>query len=90
MSIIQTTPAWQLDARIGETPYGHHLVISSYVPTARRPEHRVKFQATLTRDELLKLKAVVDEALAANMGALGVAQRRTDAGPVLAQGPFKP
>lgn len=63
MSTIQTTPAWQLDARIGQTPYGHHLVLSSFVPTARRPEHQVKFQATLSRDELLKLKAVVDQAL---------------------------
>jgi hypothetical protein len=63
MSTIQTTPAWQLDARIGQTPYGHHLVISSFVPTARRPEHQVKFQATLSRGELLQLKAVVDQAL---------------------------
>lgn len=65
MSIIQDTPAWQLDARIGHTPYGHHLIISSFVPTARRPEHQVKFQATLSTDELRRLRDVIDQVLEA-------------------------
>ena len=60
---FQQTPCWQLDARIGQTPYGHHLVISSFVPTARRPEHQVKFQATLSADELRRLRDVIDQAL---------------------------
>lgn len=63
MPTIQNTPCWRLDARICKTPYGHHLIISSFVPTACRPEHQVKFQATLSREELLRLKAVVGQAL---------------------------
>ncbi len=65
MSTIQTTPAWQLDAHIGHTPYGHHLILSSFVPTARRPEHQVKFQATLSTEELRRLRDVLDQALEA-------------------------
>lgn len=60
---FQQTPSWQLDARIGQTPYGHHLIISSFVPTARRPEHQVKFSGTFSTDELRRLRDVIDQAL---------------------------
>ena len=62
-TIFQQTPDWQLDARIGQTPYGHHLVISSFVPSARRPEHQVKFSGTFSTDELRRLRDVIDQAL---------------------------
>lgn len=63
MQTFQSNPSWQLDARITHTPYGHHLLISSLVPTARRPEHHVKFQGTFTPEELRTLRDVIDEAL---------------------------
>lgn len=62
-TIFQQTPDWQLDARIGQTPYGHQLVISSFVPSARRPEHQVKFSGTFSTDELRRLRDVIDQAL---------------------------
>ena len=60
---FQSTPTWQLDAKVTATPYGHHLTISSYVPTARRPEHQVKFSGIVTTDELRALRDVIDEEL---------------------------
>ncbi|TNF62348.1 MAG: hypothetical protein EP306_03635 [Burkholderiales bacterium] len=62
---LQQSPGWQLDARIGQTPYGHHLVISSFVPTARRPEHQVKFSGTFSTEELRRLRDVIDQVLEA-------------------------
>ena len=64
MAIIQSTPSWQLDATI--TAIGadqHHLKITSLVPTARRPEHQVKFGGTFSTDELRRLRDVIDQAL---------------------------
>ena len=60
---IQQTPAWHLNARISHTPYGYHLIFSSFVPTARRPEHQVKFSGTFSTDELRRLRDVIDQAL---------------------------
>lgn len=62
-TIIQTTSCWQLDASIDQTPFGYHLVISSFVPTARRPEHQVKFSGTFNSDELRRLRDAIDQAL---------------------------
>jgi hypothetical protein len=60
---FQSTPTWQLDAKVTATPYGHHLLISSFVPTARRPEHQVKFSGTFSTDELRTLRDVIDREL---------------------------
>ena len=62
-SIFQSTPAWQLAAKVTATRYGHHLMISSFVPTARRPEHQVKFSGTFTTDELRALRDQIDQVL---------------------------
>lgn len=68
-STIQSNPSWQLDARITATPYGHHLTISSFVPTARRPEHQVKFSGIFSTDELRSLRDVIDQELQATAEA---------------------
>lgn len=60
---FQSTPAWQLDVRVKATPYGHHLVISSFVPTARRPEHQVQFSGTFSTTELRALRDTINLAL---------------------------
>lgn len=63
MQIIQSNPSWQLAAHVAPTPYGHHLIISSFVPTARRPEHQVKFSGTFSTDELRALRDTIGAAL---------------------------
>lgn len=60
---FQSTPTWQLDAKVTATPYGHHLMISSFVPTARRPEHQVKFSGIFSTEELRALRDVIDREL---------------------------
>lgn len=62
-TVFQSTPAWQLDACITRTRYGHHLLISSFVPTARRPEHQVKFSGTFSNEELRALRNAIDQSL---------------------------
>jgi len=52
-----------LAASVQSTPHGHHLIISSFVPTARRPEHQVKFSGTFSTGGLRKLQATVSAAL---------------------------
>jgi len=64
MQVFQKSPAWQLAAHIAPTPYGHHLIISSFVQTARRPEHQVKFSGTFSRQELTVLRDSINAALA--------------------------
>lgn len=63
MKVFQNSAAWQLAAHVAPTPYGHHLIISSFVPTARRPEHQVKFSGTFSRQELQALRDALNEAL---------------------------
>ncbi|MEO8545226.1 MAG: hypothetical protein ABI434_16695 [Burkholderiaceae bacterium] len=63
MQIIQSKPSWQLAASVQSTPHGHHLIISSFVPTARRPEHQVKFSGTFSDAELRQLVEAVAGAL---------------------------
>ena len=65
MQIIQSKPAWQLAASIQSAPQGHHLIISSFIPTARRPEHQVKFSGTFSTSELRELQEIVSAALQA-------------------------
>lgn len=60
---FQSTPTWQLDATVTATPYGHHLLISSFVPTARRPEHQVKFSGVFSTEELRALRDAIDREL---------------------------
>jgi len=62
---IQSTPAWQLRASI--TPVRgdqHHLMVTSLVPTARRPEEHVRWQGVFSADELRALRDVIDRAIA--------------------------
>jgi hypothetical protein len=63
MQVFQETPSWQLAANVTPTPYGHHLIISSFVPTARRPEHLVQFSGTFSTTELHALRETIDQAL---------------------------
>ncbi len=63
MQVIQSNPSWQLAASVTPTPHGHHLIISSFVPTARRPEHQVKFSGTFSDAELRHLAEIVTRAL---------------------------
>lgn len=60
---IHTSPTFQLHARVQSTSLGHHLLLTTFVPTARRPEEQVKFSATLSQQELLALREVIDAAL---------------------------
>lgn len=65
-AIIQSTPAWQLRASV--TPARgdqHHLMVTSFVPTARRPEEHVRWQAVFTAGELRALRDVIEQALEA-------------------------
>jgi len=62
---IQTTPAWHLRASV--TPVRgdqHHLMVTSLVPTARRPEEHVRWQGVFSADELRALRDVIDRAIA--------------------------
>lgn len=64
MAIIQSNPSWQLDAVVKPVQADqHHLLITSFVATARRPEHHVQFSGILTTDELCRLRTVIDAAL---------------------------
>ncbi len=60
---IQSTPAYALTADITRTAHGHNLKLVSFVPTARRPEHQVKFQGLFTDKELRALRDVIDQEL---------------------------
>ena len=65
MQLIQSNTSWQLAASVQSTPQGHHLIISSFIPTARRPEHQVKFSGTFSTSELRELQEIVSAALQA-------------------------
>jgi hypothetical protein len=63
-AIIQTTPTWRLRASV--TPVRddqHHLMVTSLVPTARRPEEQVRWQGVFSSAELRALRDVIDQAL---------------------------
>ena len=61
--LIHTGPAYELGVTIDTGRYGHHLKFISLVPTARRPEHQVKFQANLSTTELAALHEAIGRAL---------------------------
>ncbi len=64
MATIQSSPSWQLKAIVKPIQGDqHHLLISSYVPIARRPEEQVRFTGIFTSDELQRLRDVIDQAL---------------------------
>lgn len=65
-STIQATPAHEMSVDVRRTEYGHHLRIISFVPHARRPEEQVRFQATLSAQELRALRGAIDDALASS------------------------
>lgn len=59
---VQQTSGVQLDACIGYKTYGHHLAVSSFVPSAK-PEHQVKFSGTFSTDDLRRLHDDIDQTL---------------------------
>ena len=58
-------PAYELRAEIRHTPYGHHVRLLSFVPSARRPEEQVKFQGLLSTDQLRALRDLIDQEIGA-------------------------
>lgn len=62
-AVIQASPAFQLKASVTSTHHGHHLLITSLVPHARRPAEHVCWQAMLSDTELRALRDVIDQAL---------------------------
>jgi hypothetical protein len=62
-AIIQKTQAWQLAASVKPIAQGYHLMVTSFVPTARRPEEHVRFQGTFTEPELRQLRDLLDQAV---------------------------
>ena len=62
-SIFHSSPAYELSAQVQHTPCGSQLSFVSFVPTANRPEARVKFQACLSKSELQVLRDCMDQAL---------------------------
>ena len=64
MAITHPTVCAQLDATIQSLGADqHHLLITSVVPSARRPEHQVRYSSDLTTPELRRLRDVIDQAL---------------------------
>jgi hypothetical protein len=63
-AIIQSTPAWQLRASVQPVCHDqHHLMVTRSVPSDRRGEEFVRWQAVFTADELRALRDVIDQAL---------------------------
>lgn len=62
-TFLHASPAYELTARLDSTPYGHHLQLLSFVPTARRPEPQVKYQVLLSREQLIALRSLIDAQL---------------------------
>lgn len=67
-SVIHQGLAYELSVTINTGRYGHDLKFISLVPTARRPEPQVKFQANLCTAELVLLY----EAIGRTLGCLPV------------------
>jgi hypothetical protein len=64
MATVQSNPSWQLKAVVKPIQGDqHHLLISSYVPIAHRPEEQVRFTGIFTSDELRRLRDVINQAL---------------------------
>jgi len=69
-SLIQATPAYELSVDIATSAHGHSLRLISFVPTARRPEHQVKFQGVFGTAELKSLRDALTQALEADFSRL--------------------
>lgn len=64
-TLLLHNPTYALSLEIHPVSLGHHLEFTSFVPTARRPEHQVRYQATLSTAALRELHAAIGRALAA-------------------------
>ena len=62
-SVIQANPSFELSLDITQTAHGNSLKFISFVPTARRPEDQVQFQALLSTIELTALRDSINRAL---------------------------
>jgi hypothetical protein len=62
-SVFHTSGAYELSAQVGQTPYGLHLQLISFVPTARMPREQVQFQGVFSKLEILLLRNALDAAL---------------------------
>lgn len=60
-----SSPAYELAAEIEPNKYGFGFSLSSFVPIARRPEEQRRFQANLSKDQLLTLRWLIDDVLRA-------------------------
>ena len=69
-SLIQANPAYEFSIEITTLAPGHSLRLISFVPTARRPEDQVRFQAVFSTAELESLRDALNEALEANFRRL--------------------
>jgi hypothetical protein len=69
-SIIQATSAYELSVDIATTAHGHSLRLFSFVPTARRPEHQVKFQGMFSNSELKLLRDALNQAIVTEAAGL--------------------
>jgi len=62
---LTDSPAYELTADLEPNEYGFNLKFESYVATARNPEVQRKFQAQLSKRELLRLRWLIDDVLTA-------------------------
>ena len=62
-SVFHTSGAYELSAQVGQTPYGLHLQLISFVPTARAPRQQVQFEGVFSKPEIKALRDALDKAL---------------------------
>ena len=62
-SLIQANPSYELSIDITHTAHGHNLKFISFVPTARRPEDHLQYQALFNTAELESLRDAINQAL---------------------------
>ena len=62
-SVIQANPSYELSIDITHTAHGHSLKFISFVPTARRPEEQLQYQALFNTAELTALRDAINQAL---------------------------
>lgn len=68
-SLIQDTPNYQLSLSISRTRLGLHLRLTSFMPNARRPENRTRFEALFSNQELWKLHDLIRQAQVTDLTA---------------------
>jgi len=62
-TVLLHNPTYALSLEIRPVSIGHHFEITSFVPTARRPEQQVRYQATFSTAALRELHDAVGRAL---------------------------